>query len=414
MMTPPITRRPLASGSHPLSARTRPSAPLRPRSLGSRTLKAAALSLALALTSACNPPPPVQRSAGTDLTRPLATRYEDPGLGDRAIPESQKQEIERLSALMDKFFGEREALMKNPETERYLDQLEQWARWTSRYLELVNVYREAFDASGPGHFSAPRLVLGYINLGQPRQARLILDQVREARPDDARAHFLHGYLLSFEGPINDARGREVGRNWARAIEIDPDLKYLYPISAKVIKERLAEIERTFGKLSTADPARAADPAKAPDPSTEPVAADTPPADAPPPDAPPAEITEIEKEILQAESLLASGVTNAAYPAFQRILAVEPNNSRALYGRAMAGWQAIGAYERDKAIGLLNAVALRDDLTSNQMYELGTLYFKEVKDTPKALALWQKLLTRDPAFAEKVRLADVIERVSKSP
>lgn len=371
--------------------------------------------LATPSMAGCDLAPPVERYAGTDLTRPLVRPFKDPAMTRKdARPSLDAAQLGQANDILNRFFEEQERVFGLAETDQHLDALEDFAIQTGRYFELVDAYRGAYDKNGASHFVSPRLAWAYVNLGQMNFAATIVDESLKVRPNDARLYFIRGFLLSRARQVDKALIGEVRSLWVRALELDPDLKRLYPVSARVLRGRIEEMNRVLGDTVKVPPPGSA-PAKGaaltppPGGAASAAGAGTGDVASPPSEASsaPADAGDIESQLLSAESSLASGQAKEAYPAFQRVLSVEPDNLRALYGRAVAGWKAIGQMDRPKALGLLDAVRQRPDLTGRQLFELGNIYYREVKQRDKALKLFNRLKEVDPSYAETVNVDALI-------
>ncbi len=376
-------------------------------------LLVAAFGAAAALT-ACDLAPQPERLAGSDLTRPLVEPFTDPALGRiTSKPRLDAAQLKQANEILDQFFSRTEKVFLMDETDQHLDALEDFAVQTQRYFELVDAYRDAYDRFGAKHFTSPRLAWAYVNLGHMTMAGTLVDEALKARPNDARVHFVRGFLISRSAQVNRELIKEVRASWIKALSLDPELKNLYPVSAKVLRGRIEEMNRVLGDNVAIPDKPVPVPTPTPQPSSAPAqdgeSPATAPSSAPADDGQP---PSTEQRLLEAESLLASGAAMQAYPAFERIINDHPDNQRALYGRALAGWKAIGNMDRMKALGLLDAIAKRPDLTGRQLYELGSLYFREVKQNAKALALIEQLKIKDPEYAQTVNADAFIERIKK--
>jgi tetratricopeptide (TPR) repeat protein len=319
-------------------------------------------------------------------------------MAEEVVDEERSKSIAKYDAVLTEFMAQRERVISMPETDQHLDQIERFARWTGRYIELVDLYRSAFDTQGGGHYTSPRLVMSYINLGQQRMARQVLDEAIKARPEDARVFFLNGYLTRFEGPAEDKRIALVRDNWTYALKLDPKLERLFPIKASVIQGRIDEINgylKTPAKPvvtpSTVAPPRGDDGAEGATPR------------------PSGGLNDKEKALIQAESLLAEGKPEAAFNAYSKLQNDHPDDRKAMMGRAISGWRAISAFDRDKATSLVNAVIARTDLTAEELVSFGVFCLREVKDKEKAAGLLRRALELDPAYAKKRGVEGLLER-----
>ena len=370
------------------------------------------LSLLLSWTLlACELAPPVEDAGAVDLTRavsiPLKLRQNDAAPPKETSPE-EAQRLQEYNDLLDKFLERQDDAFSSPETDNHLSGIEEMASLTSRTFDLIHAYRRAYDKHGPSHFTAARLTWAYVNIGHNELARQTLDASLKERPQDARLHFIHGFLVGREKEINAVTVREVQSSWKKALELDPALRNLYGVQASVVQDRLKQIDQA---LANEPPPSEAPPPQAP--ASEP---DSQPAQPPDGAAPPADggPTDAPGLITQGERLLAEGDPKGAFRDFTKALQLAPDDPRAVFGQAVAGWRAIGKDDPQAAKGLLRRIVEHPGLSARQRYELGMVFVREAGDKPQGVALWEQAKAQDPALAQELGLDKLIQDHRPSP
>lgn len=353
-----------------------------------------------------------ERPFGIALQPPIHAPWVEPpqAASEEAAPSSdaERRQLEDTNKLLDEFGQRAPAAFMTEEAAAHLPGLERFYFATGRYLELVDIYRTAYDAHGPGHFVAPRLAWAYLTLGDDARASEVLDAAMQARPNDAWVHFTYGYMLGMR-PTNDPEvGRAVYRAWSKALELDPAFVGPQGVTAERLRGRLEEMAKLLRQQGI--PLEEAP--KAPEAPEAPGGLEVAPVSAAA--APPAEdAASGDARLLEAESLLASGKANEAGKLFDALLQTYPQSQRADVGRALAAWRS-ETVDRQDAEKMLRHVTQRPDLSGRQCYELGVLLYRELKDRTAALALWRQAAARDPGFAAQVRLEETIGRVAAEP
>lgn len=366
------------------------------------------LSLLLSWTLlACELAPPVEDAGAVDLTRavsvPLKLRQNDAAPPKESSPE-EAQRLKEYNELLDKFLERQDDAFSSTETDNHLSGIEEMASLTSRTFDLIHAYRRAYDKHGPSHFTAARLTWAYVNIGHNELARQTLDASLKERPQDARLHFIHGFLVGREKEINAVTVREVQASWKKALELDPSLRNLYGVQASVVQDRLKQIDQA---LANEPPPSEAPPQAPPDSQpAQPVDGAALPADgAAPADGGP---TDAPGLIVQGERLLAEGDPKGAFRDFTKALQLAPDDPRAVFGQAVAGWRAIGKDDPQAAKGLLRRIVDHPALSARQRYELGMVFVREAGDKPQGVALWEKAKAQDPALAQELGLDKLIQ------
>ena len=371
---------------------------------------------ALALASGCDALVMEQPAWGADVSRPVLRPFRTPEriTEPQVTDAEQKKRLDDTNKLLDDFGKRAQVAFTTDEAAKHLAGLESFYMSTGRYLELVDLYRQAYDLHGPTHYIGPRLAWAYLTIGEEGKAKEITDEALLKRPNDPFAHFVHGYLIGADASNDPAVGLQVYRAWARTVELDPAFVGPQGITAARIKGRLVEMKKMLEQQGV-QPDAPPEPPKTPgDAPAADAPKDAPAAEAPkdaPPAATPADANAEDVRLVQAESLLAEGKYNEAGRLFDDVLKDDPLSRRADVGRAVAAWSS-DTVQRRNAEQMLRHVTLRKDLDGRQLYELGVVFLREVKDKDKALELWRRAESADPDFARTVRLRQTIERVEK--
>ena len=111
------------------------------------------------------------------------------------------------------------------------------------------------------------------------------------------------------------------------------------------------------------------------------------------------------QLAGADKMMSEGNYKGAFVAYSKIAQAEPGNVRALVGKALAGWEAVGDQDRPAALGLLDNIAKRTDLSPQDLDKLGRLYLERVKDPARAKAIWTRLASENPEYAASVKLGE---------
>lgn len=252
------------------------------------------------------------------------------------------------------------------------------------------------------------------------------------------SHFVDGYLISRGTNPDGAMIQKVYEAWTRTLILAPSFQGPSGITAAALRGRLKEMGAALEQSGLAIPEVKAPTAPA-QPPASPTSAPEAPGDAtkvteasapdvdtvgednvperpegvetastnetdaqPTPDGGDATGSKSAANpvLIEAEARLALGDYAAAGELFQQVLKREPGNKKAEFGFTMALWNAPG--ERDeKASALLERVASRQDLTAQELFKLGLIYQRKLKDKPSALQIWRRVKGLDPAFASSV-------------
>ncbi len=341
---------------------------VRPAAL--RTGLLASLMVLVLLLGGCDLRPPVQRAAGVDFDQAVHAPFRAPERAEPARTDENPKDNEVIDILVDK----RKELFQRPES-TVLTQAEALAARSGRQFDMIDIYRKTYDERGAGHYVAPRLAYAYINIGLLAEARKIVDKLLIARPDDWRTHFIHGWLRGTENKDAETAIVETLQAWEKALQLGVKEQELYGVSREFIQKRVTDARTMLdraGKSPTSQPAA-------------PLSDDA--------------------KLAKADQLLHSKQAKAAFLEYSKIAQADPTNHAAAVGRAIAGWQAIGAEDEAAGLGLLDKVAERQDLTAFELDRLGAAYLEGPKDKERAKATWSRLLAQFPDYAASVKLQE---------
>ena len=347
---------------------------------------------------------------------------------------------------------------------QYMESIEKAYLSDGRALDLAAIYRRSVDESGmESGVAAPRLAWLLVRLGQEKEALSMIEALIRARPERADPWFLYGaYWLKEAAESKDALKRALV-GWGRALRLDPSYQGFEGIDAKTIRSQLSAMRLRALDVSPADleaieqdllPAAApaapspesGDLTEAPSPSiAQPSLAQDAP-EAQPSVAEPAAPQQAQAQpvaeaqpatperddpdalpILVGRAQLARGDGDEAAAArFVRRAVTKhvPDKDfvRAVKGTAPPSRAMIDLIrlardldiESTRATQALRALSTREDLSTARRYAIATYLWRTLDDRASALAAFELIAERDPAFSSARNLPVLIEQLRARP
>ena len=358
---------------------------------------------------------------------PLATSIPDARPLPDGRPELSDEDRAAYMPIVESFRASGDELLRRPDVEARLQSIETVFALTGNYFELVALFQKEVEAHGVDSPVAPRLAWAYLQLGQQRLGRDLIDAIQKARPDDALSWLLEGAYWLDEAETSADAARKTIAAWTTVLEKDPNFPDFQGFNAETLRQRINALQARLPAEDAepaedtavaaapeapqpAEPAPAEAEAAAPEP--EPVVAEeAPPAEetsaeeAPAPAPEPAPVAQAEPSapILAAcgQIALSSGDAKAARRHFAEALKADPDHLDAAVGHLHASAR-LGA-DAPALTEAAQKLAERDDLPARTAYELGLFGLRTLKEPDLARRFFDRVRRADPAFAERVRL-----------
>jgi Flp pilus assembly protein TadD len=352
---------------------------------------------------------------------PLVEPVQDPG------PPVKTEEMEGYSQIMEGFRANAEVLFRRADIEKRLDQIEQVFVSTGHYLELVSIYQRVVEKQGYDTPAAPRLAWALVRLGQRQQAKTLIDDLKEARPEDADVHFIDGaYWLNQARESREAAARTV-LAWQKTLELDPDYEGFEEASASNIQTQIDRLRQQIGAPPSEVLKQAKPPKPAPEkpkadgesalaeskqtqsrqaPEPEPTSAE--PADEPEGPEKVAEAPDDEAEqrkpspdsvrLTRASLAVSEGDLEQARNLYESVLEDDSDHLRAQFGLLKVRQRDGAAAESlaEEARSLLD----HPKLDAQTAYNIGLFARAKLDAEELAESFFDVVRTKDPAFAEQ--------------
>ncbi|MFB6350693.1 MAG: hypothetical protein ABEN55_17290 [Bradymonadaceae bacterium] len=342
-------------------------------------------------------------------------------------------------------------LLKRDGIEQRLEQIERVFLGTGKYLELVAIYQDAYEKLGAESPVAERLAWSYIRLGQRKQARKLLDELKQARSDDATVAFLEGFYWMNTGQKSPKALARAVLQWRRVLELDPDFSGFRRVSARSLKAQIGRIERRLPKAPEAivggetagdggpkaegrgqkaegggpkaedggQKAQGGGPMRAGasdqtgaagrEETSETSSARQEQAESA--ETKPSETAQKGGDdksqgqtptgvvMMRADKALESGELNKADRLYRKVLDREPEHVGARMGLLRVGWKSDP--DNPETVKYARQLASSGDLSARQAYELSLFAKVRLKKPKLAESLRQRVRELDPEFAKKV-------------
>ncbi len=322
------------------------------------------------------------------------------------VPEAEEQHYREV---VERFNSRAPMLFERDDIISQLRHLEQVYMLSGRYLELVALYEADVDRRGVESRVAPALVWAYVQLGQERAARDLVQELIEARPDEASTWVVAGAFHLQRAQTSTEAARNARDAFATALEVEPEfagfmgfttnlltmqvreLSRRIPDEPRVIgepeveeeAEEVAEVEEEVEEVEAAEEVAEVEEAEEAEEAPE----------------PPQERASHHVALGQGAMQLGRDHFEEAQQHFQRALRVEPDNLDAAIGLMLVAARS-GAPD-DLVRDQLDLIADQDHLTARQAYELGLFARRSLNDHTRATSLLERVRQLDPAFAERV-------------
>lgn len=169
---------------------------------------------------ACAPDASAPRQANAiDLSSGFARPMDSDAVRAAVTPptDAAPQQAQQVLALV-RDQGVRVFLAEPPP--EYLNEIELSFFAAGAVLELADLYLEAVEVAGEASPLRPRLAWLYQRLGLSAEALAHSERALRARPDDAQAHFVHGFLLGQDPDASDETLARVATHFERALALD--------------------------------------------------------------------------------------------------------------------------------------------------------------------------------------------------
>lgn len=319
-------------------------------------------------------------------------------------------------AIANGFITSHDRLLAESEIERRIAQIETIFIALGRFHELMSIYRDDYEARGPKSHVADRYAWGLVRLEHETLARKVIDELVEARPDDARVHFLDGaYYLKDQPPALENFPNIVAA-WTKLLEVDPEFQGFEGVDAPFIRQQVArfdaqipasmriaaEVEAAANDVDAAQVPEVEDTAEVPEAVEVPVEVPEVVAEAPADVPAPVERPDAERVkllVARGEIALSQGKIREAEDSFIRAKAIIPDSFEAHLGHLKAGWETVAA--RNRVSTEARQLTERTDLTAEQHIQLGQFLWAKLGRNDLAKAQWEAAKQKDPAVASRV-------------
>jgi tetratricopeptide (TPR) repeat protein len=340
----------------------------------------------------------------------------------RLTPEQQEQ----YGAILESFEQNAPTLLRRADIEARLEQIETVFIVSGRYFDLLAIFQEDVRTHGLETPAAPALVWGYLQLGQRKLARQMLDDMIAAFSDAPLVWILDGSYWLMDAETSQTAARRAVESFRKALAISPNFPTFRRMSPAVIQQQIRELERRLpaeaNVEAVVEPAVEADivePGEVEEAVVEEAVVEEAVAE-----VPAAEEPEVEQPVVE-EPQASAGPSAAVLVARGQLLMARGDDQLAEAQRLFQQALAVDPEHLDAAMGLLYVAArsgapdamLRaqveriegyDHLTARQAYDLGLFSARTLKNRDLATRLLTRSRDLDAAHAERVGIARLLE------
>lgn len=343
-------------------------------------------------------------------------------------------------AILDGFQNNAETLLQRDDIEPRLEQIESVYAATGRYLEMVAIYQADVEKRGLESAAAPSLVWAWMQIGQRKQARDLIDQLLQQHAQKATSWFLDGAYWLPDAQTSSEAAKKTIASWQKTLELDPGFANFKGFNTTILRQQIANLQQRVdnsplnmaaNQQIAAQPQPEAQPEPQPEPAPEetaPPVAEAPPEIAEPevaePEAAPEPEVAPEPEaapekpqesagILVAQGQIALSRGNSeqlgqAQDFFSRALALEPDNVGAAVG--LFNVRRLQGASNDVLLADLRTLAAHPNLTAQHAYELGMFSVRGIKNNAVALQFFERCQQLDAGYAERAGVPALIQRL----
>lgn len=332
--------------------------------------------------------------------------------------------------IIDGFEKNSETLLRRNDIEPRLEQIESVYVATGRYLELVAIYQTDVEKHGLDSAASASLVWAWMQIGQRKKARDLIDRLIKEKPQSATTWFLEGAYWLPDAQTASEPAKKTIAAWQKTLELDPGFSNFKSFNAATLRQQISHLQQRVASspLNAANAQQSAVPAPqaaAPEkPAVEEVS--EPVVEAPRVEEKPVEkpeeteasaqeIQEIEKPqesadvlVAQGQIALSRGQQAQARMFFTRALAAESDNIGAAVG--MFNVRRLEGAEREVLLKDLKTLAAHPKMTAQHAYELGMFAVRGAKDNALAIELFERTMQLDAGYAERAGVPALVKRL----
>ncbi|MFU8802834.1 MAG: hypothetical protein ACNA8W_03395, partial [Bradymonadaceae bacterium] len=168
-------------------------------------------------------------------------------------PTLSREHLEQYAPILESFESNASNLLRRPDIETRLEQIESVFVVSGRYFELVAIFQEDVKAHGLDTPAAPALGWAYLQLGQRKLARDLIDRMITEKPESSVSWLLDGNYWLVDAESSQSSARKAKESFEKALAVEPGFRPFRRMGPSSIRQQVQQLERRL-----------------PDPGTEPV------------------------------------------------------------------------------------------------------------------------------------------------
>ncbi|MBA2663411.1 MAG: hypothetical protein H0U74_14075 [Bradymonadaceae bacterium] len=340
------------------------------------------------------------------------------------LPELSAEEIARYKPIIDGFQGNADILLRRPDVEARLEQIESVHVVSGRYFEIVALYQTDVAKHGLSSPAAPSLAWAWMQSGQKKLARELIDRFLKERPEAAISWLLDGAYWLPDAQKSTPAALQTVASWNKVLAIDPGFASFKGFNARILRQQIELIEQ---RLATEPDAATSEQVQALHVEQEPA---QPEIDAVAEAIEAQAQAQVEAEqtapdveqaapqpqpstavlVAQGQIALSRGADHhgQARALFERALTIEADNINAAVGLFNA--DRLAGAERHVLQRELRKLAAHPQITAAHAFELGMFAHRGAKDVELAIVLFERCQQLDAAYAERAGVMALLTRL----